>query len=383
MAGVCCGLGLGTKYNGLIVLMLLTALVALTVFRRSPEGAGRPYRAMATSVLFLAVAGSMYLPWGIKNYLWTGNPVYPLFDQWFNAAAPYEVQSVPPLLLRKILYGESWWHILLVPLRIFFQGRDDVPQYFDGKLNPALLVLPVLAFWAVNRGTGSRQPAFEKSSLALFAIFYILFVFFQTNMRARYTGPAIACLVILSMFGLENLHLMMKKHWPGIRPGTNAGLSGLVLLVVFSGNVLYLVDQFQIVAPVPYLKGEVSRDQYIERFRPEYATIQYANRQLPAESRILALFLGKRGYYSERAMHFDIDQFHRAVQASNRAEDMRRQIVEMGFSHMLIRFDMLDKWCHDNLNKKEKQMVNNFFQDGCKHLFSKNGHGLFQLSQQQ
>ena len=382
MAGICGGLGLGTKYNGLIVLMLLTPLVAFTVFRQPPGRAGRPYRAMAAIFLFLIVAGLIYLPWGMKNYLWTGNPVYPLFDQWFNAAAPFEMQSVPPLLLRKMLYGEAWWNILLVPLRIFFQGRDDVPQYFDGKLNPALLVLPVLAFWGMNRGTGTRQPAFEKSSLALFAVFYILFVFFQTNMRVRYIGPAIPCLVILSMFGLENLHLRMKKRLPGITSGLRPGLSTLAVLVIFSGNMLYLFDQFQAVVPIQYLKGDLSRDQYIEKFRPEYAAIQYANNQLPAETKILALFLGNRGYYSEHAIQFDIDMFHAAVQASVQPGDVYRQIVQRGFSHMVIRFDMFNRWCHDNLNKKEKQMVNTFFQNWCKQLFSKNGHGLFQLSKQ-
>jgi len=383
MAGLFCGFGLGTKYNGLIVLLLLTALVAFSAAGTSAGSAYRPSRVMVAMFLFVTAAGLIYLPWGLKNYLWTGNPLYPLFDQWFNPDAPYEMQSVPPIVLRKLLYGEEWWEIMLVPLRIFFQGQDDAPQYFDGKLNPALLILPITAFFTVDRVSPARQLRVEKIGLALFSILFILFVFSQAKMRVRYVAPVIPCLVILSMFGLENLYLMMKKRLPGITSDLRPGLSTLAVLVIFSGNMLYLFEQYQTVIPIHYLNGELSRDQYIEKFRPEYATIQYANNQLPAETKILALFIGNRGYYSEHAIHFDIDLFHAAVQASVRPGDLYRQVAQMGFDHMVIRFDMFDKWCHDNLNKKEKQMVNSFFQNLCKHLFSKNGHGIFQLTKQQ
>ena len=64
-------------------------------------------------------------------------------------------------------------------------------------------------------------------------------------MRVRYIGPAIPCLVILSMFGLESLNVMIKKHLTGIKPGKYPGLIGLVILVIFSGNLLYLVGQYR------------------------------------------------------------------------------------------------------------------------------------------
>jgi len=380
MAGLCCGFGLGTKYNGLIVLVFLTALVAYAALGASAGHTGRLSRALAATAIFVAVAGLIYLPWGLKNYLWTGNPVYPVFDHWFNAVDPYEMQSVPPFVLRKLLYGESWWEILLVPLRIFFQGQDHSPQYFDGKLNPVLLVLPVLGFMAVNRETSTPTLRFEKTVLALFAVFFILFVFFQTDMRIRYVGPAIPCLVILAMFGFERLQSMMKKYVPGIKPGMRTGVTGFVIVVMFSGNLLYLIDQYQTVVPMQYLKGDLSRDQYIEKFRPEYGAIHHANTELPSGAMILALFIGNRGYYSEHAIRFDIDLFREAVQATTLVGDLHQQISHMGFSHMVIRFDMFAKWCHDNLNKKEKQMVKDLLQGWCDPILLKNGYGLFRLS---
>ena len=112
----------------------MTAVVAFTAFRAPAGRSGTPYRALGATLLFVGAAGVMVLPWGLKNYVWTGNPVYPLFDQWFNAAAPADLATVPPVVLRKLVYGESWLEILLVPLRIFFQGQDDALIQRDGLL---------------------------------------------------------------------------------------------------------------------------------------------------------------------------------------------------------------------------------------------------------
>jgi hypothetical protein len=231
-------------------------------------------------------------------------------------------------------------------------------------------------------GSLTRQLTFEKFALALFTVFFILFVFFQAKMRIRYIGPAIPCLVILSMFGLENLNTLIKRHWPEFKSELQLAANGIVILMMLSGNFLYLMDQYQTVVPMQYLRGELSRDQYIERFRPEYGVLHFANTRLPPDTSMLALFMGNRGYYSEHTIYFNIELFRTAVQTSPHAEDLHRQLVQMGFSHMALRFDMFNKWCHDNLNKKEKQMVNTFLHDWCQPMFSKNGHGLFQLSNQ-
>ena len=224
--------------------------MAFAALRANSGHPGRPSQALAAVSLFVAVAGLIYLPWGLKNYLWTGNPMYPLFDNWFNPAAPYEMQSMPPFALRKLLYGEKWWEILLVPLRIFFQGQDDSPQYFDGKLNPALLVLPIAAFMAGSRAAWSRQLSSERAGLVLVSILFILFVFFQTKMRIRYVGPVIPCLVILSMVGLENLCLLLKRRFFITRPGVYAGVISFLGVVIFVSNLFYLVGHFNTVVPL-------------------------------------------------------------------------------------------------------------------------------------
>ena len=53
--------------------------------------------------------------------------------------------------MRKLLYGEDLWYILLIPLRIFWEGQDGSHRYFDGLLNPLYLIFIPLAFVGVKR----------------------------------------------------------------------------------------------------------------------------------------------------------------------------------------------------------------------------------------
>jgi len=379
LAALCCGMAVSIKYNGLIVLMLLGFIVAHISLRSASDGRQTTIRSILATLLFFVIAGLVYSPWGIKNFLWTGNPVFPLFDGLFNSSDPFEVQSVPPLVLRKLIYNETWWETALVPIRIFFQGMDDSPRYFDGKLNPALLVLPIMAFVKAGGGGSASRYPFEKRSMVIFSVLFILVVFFQTNMRTRYVAPAIPCLVILTMFGLRNSFALVGKHLVGNMRRAAFGALLLVTLLIFSGNVQYIVEQFRIAAPLQYLTDEISRDRYIEKFRPEYAAIRYANNALPSDAVLLSLFIGRRGYYLERQTLFDIDLFHAITKRSESKEALRINLAQHGFTHLLIRYDLFYKWSQDNLKPSERHLVSEFLKEKSNFLFAKNGHRLYQL----
>ena len=48
--------------------------------------------------------------------------------------------------MREMLHGESFLETLLMPVRIFFQGQDNSIRYFDGVLNPILIILSPFSF---------------------------------------------------------------------------------------------------------------------------------------------------------------------------------------------------------------------------------------------
>jgi 4-amino-4-deoxy-L-arabinose transferase-like glycosyltransferase len=412
LSAVCCGLAMGTKYNGLLVFFILTVFIPLAFVSKfkhfsnlkKPEFKGDAIkvqlRAIGFGAAFCVIAFLVFSPWMIRNYIWKANPVYPLYNSFFNspklAEAPVqrvnqkvdankvtspkrkkESSGWGPFAIRKMVYREAWWEIALIPVRIFFQGRDDDPRYFDGKLNPFLLLLPIFAFWQLK--TNSESLKVEKKILFFFAALFILYAYLQTDMRIRYIAPAIPPLVILSIFGLYQILNFLSRQWSqggGMRaPITVALLSAVVLIL----NAPYIIDQFKLVDPFSYISGRLDRDDYITRYRPEYPVISFANTHLAADAKMLAIFMGNRRYYSDRELVFDRNLFLQIIKKADASNAIRYDLQQRGFSHLLIRYDLFNNWTDKQFSDREKKMLKDFFVRDAKQVLSNNGYGLFEL----
>ena len=84
LSAVMTGLAMGIKYNGLLVWAILTLLVPILYARGLKSKAPGFLRPAGLGAVFFLVALLLFSPWAIRNYHWTNNPVYPLYDGWFN-----------------------------------------------------------------------------------------------------------------------------------------------------------------------------------------------------------------------------------------------------------------------------------------------------------
>ncbi len=211
LSGTCCGMALGTKYNGLIVFFLLTVFVPLfyaNQTKKTDSGENQTQKissfkyqlkAIWFGTIYCFIALLIFSPWMIRNYVWKGNPIYPLYQNFFNpqrsisvdtkednskARGSYaEPQQTPPnpstpwrsFAIRKVIYGEAWWEIALIPVRIFFQGQDDNPKYFDGKLSPFLFLLPSFCFFSVRDGFSDFASRKEDIYIVFDPVFFVCF----------------------------------------------------------------------------------------------------------------------------------------------------------------------------------------------------------------
>jgi hypothetical protein len=126
----------------------------------------------------------------------------------------------------------------------------------------------------------------------------------------------------------------------------------------------------------------VNPDEYIEKYRPEYAAINYANLNLPANVKILCLFLGNRGYYFDRKNAFSLDLVSKTILRENSSEKILVELEGKSITHILARYDLFSQWLQDNYSYRERKVVNKFFRTHTSLIFSKNGHGLYQLKKQ-
>jgi len=280
------------------------------------------------------------------------------------------------IIERHQIYEESWLEIALVPVRVFFQGEDDNPKYFDGKANPFLLLLPIFAFFGIQ--SGNRQLKAEKMVMLFFAVLFLLYACAQTSIRIRYFSPIIPPLVVLSMFGLHNIQTVFLKRIPGIsEPLKTFAILGIVFIML-GFNAVYMVERFNKDQPLAYITGKVTRDQYIQAFRPEYASFQYANKKLESDARILGLYIDRRGYYSDIDIAFPIQILQDFAHMADSGVDIAEKLHEEGFTHMLVNFSLFNYWVQQ-YSLHERQMLKEFFESHTVTEFSKDGHGILKI----
>jgi len=403
ISAIWCGLALGTKYNGLVLLFLLTLFVPFIYLRSIHDKTASQGKAISYSAIFMFVSLIVFSPWMIKNYIWTDNPIYPLYDNLINDDKDISNKNIAshltdstrntsntvskkakdrwgPFAIRKIVYGEKWWETAAIPVRVFFQGKDNNPKLFDGRLNPYLFFLTFFAF--LNFKGQSNESKTDKKILLTFALLFLLYAFVQTDMRIRYIAPIIPPLVILSVLGLHEIITVIHKKYS---ENTRAILKGCVFAIVvflLSFNIFYIIGQFRIVQPMSYICGRVGRDEYIEKYRPEYATINYANHNIPANAKILCLFLGNRGYYFDREITFSFDLASKVVFQEGSSDKILVDLERRRITHILVRYDLYNNWLQDNYNNREKEVINKFFKKHTNLILSKNGHGLYRVKNQ-
>lgn len=379
--GVFCGLAIGTKYNGLITLFLLACFIPFIYARSRVVDRFKALRAFGFGALFILVAALIYSPWGVRNYIWTENPIYPLFEQQIQPEHQPEAQQddridLDRFKIRKYLYNESWWEVLLVPVRIFFQGKDGNPEYFDGRLNPFLFFLPFLAFFLKTDGLQEEK---EKRILLSFSVLFILFGFAGHTMRIRYISPVVPPLVILSMFGLAHLvHFFNRPPWLRFKIVSSA-LIVFLLGICFSFNAEYIVKRYEYIRPIPYITGRISRDAYIQRYCPEYSVYQYVNVHLPEDIKILGIYLGNRGYYIHRPIVFDLKMLPDAARESMDAGDIEKKLQQEKIGYLIINYSLFNFYTKKSLDQNELENLGNFFHRYTKRVYTKHGVGLYKL----
>ena len=201
-----------------------------------------------------------------------------------------------------------------------------------------------------------------------FVVLFFTIAFFTSDLRIRYIGPIIPVLVVLSVLGIQKIHRAIWERRPGGK--TN---------VAFVYNGRYVVAQFKEVEPFGYISGEVSRDEYLDRHRPEYAAMRFINKYLPQDARVMLIFLGSRGYYCDRNYVYGDEALNSIFLMSENGRDIRSKLKNMGITHLLIYDPLFGRWASDNLKEKAGRSLKAFFLNYAKVIYSQNGFSVFVL----
>lgn len=313
LAGVLTGFALGTKYMALGGAGAL-GLVVLWHSRRS--GWRKAFANIAAFGLPALLVGS---PWYLKNWLWTGNPVYPF---WISPGG--ETGERVSLWLEYMNgFGAPRTLIgyLSLPIRIYteharfgtFLGSIEIPSI----LFPLALLVPLTR----------RSPALN----ALAGWTLIRFIVWAAGaQQTRFLLPLFPALSLLSAYVLGELSSRLKGPAGRALP-RGLGIGMLAIALVYSG--LFFVS----VKPLGVLFGSESRSDFLRRQLPVYAMHEFIQESLPEQARVWMLWDG-RGYTCDERCVADIDQsrWTQLVMHSWDVQQAARDLREGGATHLLV-----------------------------------------------
>jgi len=264
LGGVFAGLAAGSKYTGIVLAGALT----LAVLAGVPRDRGR----VPAVLWFVLPVAVLVLPWYLRTWIWTGDPFYPLLTAW---SGHDRLRASLALIYGRYGLGTGLVDLLAVPFRLILAGRR-----FDGGelIGPAYLSLLPLSLSAARR---DRSVAALWFLVAAYGVFW-----FYTSQQARLLLPVLPAAAVLCGVAWSALARM-----PFLRQ-LAAGVTALWMSVA-------TLTAVAAAAPVlPLVAGLESRDAYLTRTVPYYQDLQWMNRNLPADARVLVA--GRSAYYLDR-----------------------------------------------------------------------------------
>ena len=383
LSAVFMGLAAGTKYNALISWVFLN----MTVCYFYAKDTGKQLQAIRWGLIFFLIALAVVAPWFVKNLVLKGNPIYPLMDNVFSfihggretlaflAAGDTEKGGFNIFRNRMLLYGEDVWQILLLPLRIFFEGKDHYPQQFDGILNPIFALAIPFAFIGSKKG--------HRCFFLLFIAFIFIISALTADLRIRYILPILPFMTILAVTGIRN-----GTEWLVSRRQSALNLAGravpFAVALLIAANLFYLVNLFTAIRPLPYILGQESREEFLTRHVASYPAVHFINQKLPGDAVVYLLYLSARGYYLDREYihHAGLETavIKAMVRSSADTDTLRAFLKSLGGTHLLVRDELLMKTLEDNFPAETVHCFLEKLAHCLIKVYEANGHSVYRIT---
>lgn len=309
LAGVMAGLASWTKYTFVMFFAALILFYLIAIWRWKWE-----WKKFGFILLPVILISSL---WIIKNWVFTGNPVYPFLNDIFHSPywTPAADRYFKGTLTRYEIPHWSWTTYFLFPFLITLKPR--VIDVHTGIL--PLVVLPLLFLKNRDRGI---------SMLKMYLVAYVLvWLFIQTEVRSL-----LSVFAVLFCVGTIALHHSLRAHTKLRR--------GAILLILAAAGASYcitIVSTYYLFDPIPYFIGKESKAQYLSKYAASQRTYDYLNNN-PRVSRILLVGL-HNPFYLNRPYFFSscCDPPVAEVLSSNTktAGQLQAKLKKLGVTHLV------------------------------------------------
>jgi hypothetical protein len=344
VAGVQLGFACATKHVGLVALASALPVLAWSRLRFQSNGARWTpgVRAAAEAVGVVTMLALLVpLPWYVRSWSASGNPVFPDMFRVFGAQPPQRWDALTERGLQEFKdhFGRprTAGNVLTLPWDMTMHGAR-----YGGTLGPMFLAGMPLMILAVVR---SRRAA----ALASGAIIYlVLWSSPLSSYQMRFLVPLwVPCSALLAvglqlsvetrrgrtarpvvLLALGAVLLVSLPPWTVFHEGDRRGWDGWLTHVVHE-------------PPAAVVLGGITEDDWLRAEVQTYGAWQWINTHVPAGTRVLTFFSGDQ-LYAERARIWSQAVNARAATwgaTSGDPERVRRELRRLGIGYVLAPAD--------------------------------------------
>lgn len=269
-----------------------------------------------------AIALAVALPWLVKNWAFTGNPLYP----YLIPSGEFSSERVG--LANGGFAGIKAWERIFLPFAITFMGVDTAAG-FNFDPGPLLLLLGVpglIACWKE-----------EKTRLLLIMTLPSAFVI---GVLSIWMGHLVQPRLFLSMLGIFGV--FAGFGWVQLQDMVLLSvrmrrIAGAAIVIVLGFCAVQDAIQFVEMNPALALISTSYQEEYLEKGLGVYQDAVEQVNALPADEKVMMLW-EPRGLYMPLNSQPDlwIDRFQTDVREIGSAEKIVEKWCEKGFSRVLI-----------------------------------------------
>jgi hypothetical protein len=319
------GLALGSKYLALSGAGILLVFVVWYSLRDEGKWTGWKIT-ISNAIIFGLGALIVALPWYLKNYIWTGNPVFPLY-------LPQQVIDPAQLKIwmdyvNSFGTGKNWYDYLLLPINIYLQ-HDKFGTFMGSMEMPSPLFLFIFSYPWLRK---TIDIAIRKTLDVLGLIILVQFIIWALGSQQSrfllpiYPGLAIsASVVLLQLYNSPKLKMLSRA----------LAISSISSMVI--ATAIYMGLYINLVQPQRVLFGFEAKTDFLQRNIRDFSGIKYINQQLTDTDYVMLLWDG-RGYYCNDRCLPDIDQSHWISLANDLTEStsLSHALQEQKITHLLL-----------------------------------------------
>lgn len=314
LSSIMMGLALSTKYLAAIAfLILLFFLVIKLIFIKHKK---KLYKFISL-FLFSIISFLVFAPWLIKNYIYTGNPIYPFFYSLLGGKYLTETTmvylSTPTFKLNFLNYILLPWNFTMFASK--FPGIMSVGPIF-------LAFIPLLLLFK------NKKNVVITLSL-IFSFFAITLWFFVGSHYIRYILFAFTFLSIISAFVISELISYKSRV-----------VNFFILIALFSSlvfnSILWMGMNLKV---FPVVFGLESKEYFYDKLKDHnlYDASQFINKNSASNSKIF-LVNDNRGYFLDRDFvvhNVGVSAYINYSRFSNDEEFFLR-LKELNITHMIV-----------------------------------------------